>query len=477
MRLPGFVGPTYTLRDVSIDAQRCVNLFLEINELGTAANGERGALVSAPGKTKLATIGTGPIRGQIFTSTGRLVVVSGSEVYRVDYPGWVPVLVGSLLSSVGPVGMADNSLQILIVDGPNGYIVSLSTGDLTVIPGFPGGDTCAFVDDYFVVNIPGTSQFARSNGFDGFTWDPDNDNAAIGNPDALVAVVMDRRQIWLMGARSIEVWFNSGADTTFSRIDGGYMEYGCKAKASAIRFANTVAWLGDGPNASGVVWMAEGYTPKRISNHAVEFAIQGYANPEQATAYTYQQDGHVFYVLNFPSADRSWVFDIATGQWHERAYLGIDGKFQRDRGDNYCFAYDTNVVGDYQNGNIYQLSTSVYTDNGNSLVRMRRGIFASNNLKRMIVSFFQLDARIGVGLDGAPPVGLDPQVMLRYSDDGGNTWSTEQTRSLGKIGEYLTRVIWRRLGMTRKRVFEVKVSDPVSVTILGAEVEINAGAS
>jgi hypothetical protein len=477
-RINGFIGGAYTLQQVSIDCQRCMNLYPQITESQNQADGEIGALISAPGLRLLGTCGTGPIRGIYVASTGGMAVVSGSEVYRVGL-NWTFVKVGDLLTSSGRVSMADNGLQLIIVDGVHGYIVSLSTGTLTQITSasFPGADTVTFQDGYFICNNPGTGQFFWSNLYDGLTYDALNFITAEGSPDATVAVLSNARQLWVFGAKTIEVFWNSGSDSTFSRIDGAYIEYGCSAPSTALRFSNTIMWVGGGPNGAGIVWQAQGYQPKRVSNHGVELAIQGYGDLSSATAWAYQKDGHAFYVLNFPNANTSWVYDISTGQWHERAYLGSDGNFQRHRAECYAFGFNEHCVGDYQNGNIYALDSNTFTDNGNPLVRLRRAPHLSADGRRIFFSKFQLMSQVGVGLDGSPAVGIDPQVELRYSDDFGNTWSTPQARSLGKIGEYAKRVIWRRLGQSRTRVFEVRVSDPVDVTILGAELDATPGVS
>lgn len=476
-RFKGFVGPTYQLRNVSLDCQRCVNLYPEINEIGTAANGEIGALVSTPGLLRRVTCGNGPIRGMYYTSTGRLAVVSGNTVYRIG-SDWVSTAVGTITGSTGRVGMADNGVQLCIVDGSSGWIVSMVDGSLAPIPDFDGATNVVFQDGYFLANTPGTGQWRISGLYDGFSWDALDFASAESSPDQLLTIVTNNRLVWLFGSRSIEVWSNAGGvDFPFVRVEGATIEYGIAAPWTAVKFANTIIWLGDGPSATGIVWMAEGYQPKRISNHAVEYAIQGYGNLSTATAYGYQAGGHNFYVLNFPSANTSWVFDISTGQWHERAYLGGNGNFQRHRGECYAWAYNEHLVGDYENGKIYSLSDNIFTDDGNPLVRLRRSPVISDGLTRIFYSKFQLDCRIGVGLDGAPVVGVDPQVMLRFSDDRGNLWNAERVRSIGPIGQYGARVIWRQLGQGRNRVYEVRLSDPVPFAILGAEIDAIPGAS
>lgn len=478
MRLPGFIGPTYQLRTVNADCQRCVNLYPELNELKTATDGEIGALMPTPGLRLLGTCGSGPIRGVYTASTGGMVIVSGSEVYRVGY-GWTFTRIGDLLTNTGRVSIADNGTQIMIVDGANGYIVSLVTAELTRITSdaFPGANTVAYQDGYFICNNPGTGQFFWSALNNGLSWDALDFITAEGSPDATLAVVSDRRQLWVLGQKTVEVFYNSGGDTTWNRIDGAFAQYGLGATHTALGYNNTVVWLGGGEKGAGIVWMANGFTPQRISNHSVELAIKSYGDVSNATAWTYQHQGHAFYVLNFPNAEVSWVYDIATGQWHERAYLGLDGNFERHRAECYAFGFSEHVVGDYANANIYALDHAYFSDNGRALVRLRRSAHLSANALRMFVSKFQLICRVGTGLDGSPSVGSDPQVELRYSDDYGNTWTAPRSKPLGWIGQYAKRVIWRQLGSSRNRVYEIRISDPVDVAILGAEVDVKVGAA
>lgn len=478
MRLKGFIGPAYTLQTVSLDCQRCVNLFTQINEAQGAEDGEIGALVPTPGLTLLGTAGTGPIRGLYATSNGAAVAaVSGSKLYRIT-SGWTMTYVGDLLTDSGPVSMADNGVQIMVVDGTYGYILSLSTGTFEQITSdaFPGADTVTFQDGYFICNNPGTGQWFISGLYNGLSWDALDFVTAEGSPDNTVGVLSNQRQVWVFGEKSIEVWWNSGAsDYPFSRIDGAYIEYGCGAPHTAARYSNSVIWVGGGPNAAGIVWMAQGYQPKRISNHGVEVAIQSYGDITDATAWVYQHDGHAFYCLNFPSANATWVYDISTGTWHERCYLGTDGTLERHRAEAYAFAFDTHIVGDYETGNIYALDHAAYTDNGNAIVRLRRAPHLSVNGRRLYFGKFQLMSQMGMGLDGSPAVGTDPVAELRWSDDFGNTWSNAITRSLGKSGQYANRAIWRRLGQSRNRVFEIRVTDPVPVVLLGAELDAAPG--
>ena len=334
VRLRSFIGGAYTLQSVNLDCQRCVNLYPQINEQQTAQDGEIGALISTPGLKLLGTCGSGPIRALYTASSGGVIAVSGSAVYKIT-SGWVFTKIGDLITNSGPVSIADNGTQIILVDGRNGYVLNMVTGVLVQITssGFPGGDTVVFNGSYFLVNNPGTNQFARSASWDGLTWDALDFISAEANPDAVVAVRDFKNQLAVLGSQSVEFFWNSGSDTTYSRIDGSLIEYGCAAPQTAVKFANSMLFVGGGATGAGVVWQVDGYVPKRISNHGVEIAIQGYGDISTTTAFVYQHNGHAFYVLNFPNADASWVYDNSTCQMHARCYLGLDGNFERHRAE------------------------------------------------------------------------------------------------------------------------------------------------
>jgi len=313
---------------------------------------------------------------------------------------------------------------------------------------------------------------------DGTAIDPLEFASAEGSPDNLVAILIDHREAWLFGSDSVEVWYDSGAvDFPLTRIQGAFNEIGCAAPYSVAKLDNGIFWLGSDARGQGIVYRANGYTGQRVSTHAVEYAIGQYGDISDAIAYTYQQEGHAFYVLSFPTAGKTWAYDVATQSWHERASLD-GGEFTRHRSNCQCNFNGTTIVGDYLNGNIYAMELSAYSD-GTIPQRWLRSWRAlepqQNNLKRSAHHTLQLDCESGVGINETTQ-GNTPQAMLRWSDDGGHTWSSEHWASMGKIGEYGARVIWRRLGMTQKlrdRVYEVSGSDPVKVAIIGAELALS----
>jgi len=303
--------------------------------------------------------------------------------------------------------------------------------------------------------------------------DPLDFASAEGSPDGLVSLIIDHREAWLFGTNSVEVWYDAGLqDFPLQRIQGAFNEIGCIAPYSVAKLDNGIFWLGADARGRGIVYRANGYTGVRVSTHAVEWHIQDYTNMADAVAYTYQQDGHSFYVLNFPSANTTWVYDVAVNAWHERAAFSA-GEFTRHRSNCQMSFNNEIVVGDFENGNIYAFDLNVYADNGSirKWLRSWRALpTGQNNLRRTAQHSLQLNCESGVGLNDGQ--GSDPQVMLRWSDDGGHTWSNEHWSNMGKIGQYYRRVFWRKLGMTvklRDRVDEVSGTDPVKIAIMGAE--------
>ena len=467
------LGASYVARSINAADNRMVNMFPEM----TPDNGQTAAFLNrAPGLEFLQTVGTGPIRALWAhqTNGSDFYVVSGGEVYKLNSMTGTPTLLGTV-SGTGPVSIADNGTQIFFACNPDSYIYNEVTNVFAQItdPDFPGAVTVGYLDGYFVFNEPNSQRVWVTSLLDGLSVDPLDFASAEGSPDGLVGLIVDHREAWLFGTDSVEVWYDAGLpDFPLTRIQGAFNEIGCVAAFSIAKLDNGLFWLGTDARGQGIVYRANGYTGQRISTHAIEYAIAQYGDISDAIAYTYQQEGHAFYVLTFPSGDATWVYDVSTQAWHERA--GWDnGVFVRHRSNCQCNFGGNIIVGDYENGNIYQFSLDIYADNGGiqKWLRSWRALpTGQNNLKRTAHHSLQLNCESGVGLNDGQ--GSDPQAMLRWSDDGGHTWSSEHWATMGKIGAYYQRVFWRRLGMTlklRDRVYEVSGTDPVKIAIMGAE--------
>jgi hypothetical protein len=349
---------------------------------------------------------------------------------------------------------------------------------------FEGGTQCGFIDGYIVYNQPGTQKFWITNLYS-TVINPLGFASAEGQPDTLIGLLVDHREIWLFSSTHTEVWYDSGnANFPFSYIQGAYISHGIASPWTAVRLDNTVFWVGQDEFGTAIGWRANGYAPLRITTFAIEQAWQRYPlGASDAISWTYQQDGHAFWVINFPSGDATWVYDAASGTWHERGYLGTlqvnDGQMHRGRSNSHTFAFGKHIVGDWETGYVYQLSAEVFEDDGREIQRLRRAPFINNEDKRIYFSQFALAMEVSQGNPAAvepvtpPAEPVIPQINLRWSDDGGYTWSNYKTMSMGASGAYRTRVIWRRLGQARQRVFEVSTGqNNVNLALYAAYLEM-----
>ena len=470
MRVPLTVG-AYAAKSLIAEAQRCVNLFGEQNPQDAPVP---FTYYPTPGLTLVSTPPVAAESRCIYTaSNGNRYEVVGPSVYAVSAAN-VYTALGSLTTTSGPVSMVDNGLSVFIVDGSTaGFTIALNTNTMARCndPAFYGADKVDFVDGYFVFNKPGTTQFYISKYLD-VTFDPLDIASKSTYSDNLVTLAVMHREIWLFGALTTEVWFNTGAtDFTFGRMPGVFIEHGCAAVHSVAKIDLTLFWLSRDLQGQGVVFAGRNYQAERISTHAIEQAISTYSRIDDAIGFSYLQGGHAFYVLTFPTANATWCFDTATGQWHQRAYLEADGSLSRHRMNCHSFNAGRNLVGDWQTGAVYELDPDAYTDNGASIQRIRslpHILGADGN--RVMFRQFIADMEVGAGM---PDDSTDPLVSLRWSDDRGYTWGNSVTATIGRRGEFRTSIQFQRLGYARDRVFELSWSEPIKTALNGAWVDVS----
>lgn len=460
-----FLGGAYSLRSLPLAAQTCVNLYLEPNESGS---GEPGAFYGTPGLRTILPFDTVGARGG-HVAGGYAWMAVGERLYRID-TNLVASGIGFLSTPSGAVGMADNGTTLVVADYSGWYAIDLTTNAMTAVPGSPTMSDVSFIDNYLVgAKSDGTYCWANLNST---TVDALNFASAEGNPDKIVRTIADHRELWLFGTQSIEVAVvTSDPDLPFTRTS--FIEQGILAPKSAAKEDNSVFWLGRNESGQGVVYVAEGYIPRRISTFAIEQAIGSYANPELATAYTYQQDGHHFYVLNF--AEATWVYDINTQLWHQRAYRDpTTGQLERHRGESHVFYRGLHLVADHSLGLLYSMEVDYYLDGTAEIYRERAWHQMDAENRWITFNRGELIADMGVGLSGVQPSDwADPQVWLSWSNDGGRTWSSEHNSSMGKLGEYTHRAIWRRMGKGRTRYFKLRTTAAVRVVWRGFNLDMD----
>lgn len=463
-----FAVQSYKSKSLPVSAQRTVNCYAEKEPPDAKTE---VALFGAPGLISFSEVGLGPIRN-MHVMNSVLYVVSGQRLYSVSSSG-VATDIGGAITGSGYVSMADNGTQICIVNGVEGYIWS-STGGLQVISdiNFHAANSVTFFDNFFAFDWAGTNKWFISNSNDGTTYTGTDFAFAEVSSDFVLSLLNQQENMLIFGQRTIETWYDAGAlNFPFQRVTGATIERGCAAALTPVKEDSSVFFLGD----DLVFYRLNGTALVRQSTHAIEQAWQAYPTVSDAYCFSYTFEGHKFICVNFPTANATWFYDISTDLWHEReSWDQNNNSFGRWRGTCAVECYGQVLVGDLYSNNVGYLTSSAYTEFGNTIRMLATSPPLHSNRQRIFVSTLDLDVESGVGLTSGQ--GSSPIIYLDYSKDGGRTFNNLQRfNSLGAIGSYLTRCRWLRLGQARQWVFRVHISDPVKRVILRAYAEFTIG--
>ena len=474
MILP-FLGSSDPSQSPNASVQRTVNWYVEPIEV--AEGKARVVLYPTPGVEVFCRLSDGPVRA-LFAQNGRAFCVSGSIFYELFTDG-TSLARGVVASSDLPATISSNGEaggQLGITSGVNFYTYNLLTNTGPTVRASAANCTMAgFLDGYFIALDTATATLKVSTLEDGSVWDPTMVGQRNTAADKWVAMLISHREVWLLGSQKTDVWYNSGALFPLEPIPGAFMQVGCAAPYSAAVLGASVMWLGANENGQGIVWRAQGYQPVRVSHSAMEHAISQYSTVADAIGWTYQDQGHGFYVLQFPTAKACWVYDANTNQWHERLWWNTTtASYDCYRPMFHCFAFGKHLVGDRLTGAIYDMSINHRLDaDGAAIRRLRQGQHLCAEQQWQFYPSAQLDMETGVGTSAYP----NPKVMLQWSDDGGHTWSRERWESAGSMGTFGKQVTWNRLGRSRDRVFRVVVSDPVPWRLINFYAPVEGGTS
>lgn len=440
MKVP-FLGQAYQTRTPVGSSQTAINIFPEMTE---GNSDEVGSFIGTPGLI-LKFQGTGEVRG-LHQAGGYLWAVTGSTVYKLD-SNFNATNVGTLPNSSGRVSIIHNETQIAIAHGSGWHWIAFTGSAIAPVSGTPPNAILTYQDEYGLYT-DGAGLFGITALADLSSFDPLDVASAEALPDNLVSLISDHREIWLMGEESIEIWGNTGAALfPFERNPGGLIEQGCAAARSPTKMDNSIFWLGRDSNGQGVVYRSNGYLPIRISTHPIEYAINKYSDISDAIGWSYQEEGHVFYCLTFPSGDATWVYDVASKGWHQRAWMDSFGILHRHRANCYATFNGKHIVGDYANGAIYQMSLDAYTDNGDEIYRERTWDLPEYENQRIRLDKLQIFATIGDGASPTDPTAV--KLWLQVSRDAGRTFGFQRIIQTGAIGQTRARATWRRMGTAR----------------------------
>ena len=458
------VGQTYQQRSLPFNAQRTINFWPIFDQQGK----EVSALYGTPGLSLFATAGSLGHRQAFTSANGRCFFVAGTSLYEVTGGGTVTNR-GSLLSSTGNVSIDENDTQLGICDGANLYTLTYSNNTFAQVTDAELPSKVAFltvIDGYFVVVEGDTGRFYISSIGDGTAWDALDFATAESNPDELRCCKNALGQLWLFGRNTTEIWTNTGAsDFPFRRISGAIMQTGIIAPHSIQDVGNSVFWLGRDKRGGAMVYTASGFVPQPVSAEPINIALGKATDPENITSWAYQEEGHTFYALTGGGLETTLVYDLSTGQWHERSYNN-KGDLEPHLGQCATYAFGKQLVGDRRNGNIYEMSLDYYEDNGEEIVSERIYTHISDMDERIRYNVLEIGMETGVGnLTGE---GENPLISLQLSKDGARTWSNWFTTEIGKVGQYLTKVAFRRLGIAEQMTFKIRISAPVKKALTGS---------
>lgn len=479
----GLVGPSYTSQSLNADAQKTENWYVERIESDEGKS--KFALYPTPGTSVFAALPDSPVR-QEATINGRVFKVAGATLFEV-YSDGTYTNRGAVAKDAYPATISTSATQMLIVSAGFAYSYILATNVLTALTAQMLGTPSmgAFLEGYFIVLLKDSNQFQISNLLDVATWDALDTALVSLFPDNIVSMIVDHGELWFLGLTKSVAYQNTGnPDFPLEPIKASVIEQGCGAKWSPCRMDNSFFFWGADERGAMIAWRMQGYLPVRVSNHAIEFAVQGYSVSSDAVCYAYQDQGHAFWVTYFPTANKTWVYDAATGMWHERSYL-LNGVPTAHRSQCHVFAFGKHLVGDWASGNVYQMAIPVsngaggwsfVTDATNPIRRVRRAPIIADRNRWIYFHLLTIDVEVGLGpvpalTDGAG-ANRDPQMMLRWSNNSGKTWSNEYAMDCGQAGEYDTNVAFRRMGRSRKgRVFEISTSDAIPWRLTGEDLE------
>lgn len=578
----GLVGPAYRSQSVSADAQVLMNLYVENIESGMGKS--QAALYRTPGLKLLYSLGVLPLRGNgHITAQGRTFAVAGPSFYELLSPTMTPnfILRGTIPNDGTPVYMAASQTQVLIVSAGSLFVFTLGTNVLVKVSAFNANtglgllgipSQVRFADGFFFVLFANSNQIQVSNPGDGSTWQGVAQTTVSVFPDNVSAIFENQRLLWVFGPNATQPYYDSGNfPFPYDVIQGAKIEQGIAAPASPVKADNSIFWMGQDERGSGIFWRANGYTPQRVSTHAMEYEWSTYSTIADLLTYSYQEQGHTVVVLNFPTAQKTWCYDISTGQWFQKGFWNsTTATFTMHRAFCHTFNFGLHLVGDPTTGSVYQQSSTIFSDFGNAIRRVRRAPHLAKEESRIYHHELQVAVETGLGpqfqgsaaptiipmvdangalrslqmgeggileaplnptgdvssaqelfindegnatsweinisgtgiisaslepayVDSYPVsipfvsvegdqnwtlellnlgngvadlvafpqgiVGRGPLMTLKWSNDGGHTWSDGIDRDCGQAGEYTKRVIWRRLGQARDRVYELSFED------------------
>lgn len=476
-----FVGEAYTLNAPQLSCQTCINMY-PVLALDERLAKYPSAYFRTPGRVSIhsATAQLAKIGRWIGSYDSRLFCIIGNGFYEYDPVFDVLTSRGTLSSSSGYVKVLFNGVMLHILDGVSSKLFTLSTNAFTTLveADWEQAITGTFQDGYGIYPVPNSSQFMVSqlNDFTTFISTMRGSISIAG--EKLVAIQANSLDIWMFGQTKSEVWRNTGGNidipnsNPLERLQGSSIDRGCASVGSVVQVDNTIVWLSRTTQGVAEVVALDNLKPFVVSTEALHQEWNRYDTVSDAEAYAYTYQGHTFYVITFPSANKTWSFDFVTQKWHQLADWDSSLGFTRSNVSAFCYHTDNVPYAlTFNSDKIYRIDGDIYDSDGAPLILERTFPTMTAGLMYLTYYAFTLDLSKGIGLTSGQ--GEDPQIMLQISRDGGKTWGNEMWMSMGKIGEYSKMVKWTRLGTNRNFTARIRISDPVNVALFNATAVVN----
>lgn len=491
-KFPLFVNGAYRAMSPTADDEQTINWFPEVYKDEAPGGITEVALYPTPGIQTFAEVTEGVGGRAAMAMAGQCFFIIGSKLVELFANGTHTVR-GDVGNDGAPAKMVSSGItsnQLLIASAGRLYCYDLKTFALLQITetdvdsnyfthvGYSYGFFEAFNrDGEFDSSFNLSANIGSPNPGDdgGNTWDmADSQGRSLQGDPWLAMIVTSYGETWLLGEESSEVWYNNGsADFPFAPDPSGSIPYGIAAPFSVCEAGDRVVWLATTNDGDLAVASAQGFTPKRISDFALEAEMNAYKVVHDAEGETYRSAGHTFYKLTFPTERKTWVFDFQTAMWHRRGtWIVNDDEFDEWRPTWYCFFARKHLFCERRSGKIIEVDEKFFTDaDGRPLRRVRVSPTIRSENKRL--THKRLEVLIEAGINPVDFSVLNPVMMLRCSDDGGKTWGNELTQPMGNLGEYRQRLVWEKLGQSVARTYELSCSEALPVRVIDAFIEVD----
>lgn len=458
-------GASYVSRSRPLASQQTKNFYSQVTKQGR----DEFVLHSFPGLKEFGNIGS--------AAKDRGITRMGETGYRVADQTLYSFDSSGTHTSIGTIPgterctFANDGVNLAITNGSGKvYVYDGSTISQVTDTDIDGAKAVTFINNQFVYTKD--QLFIVSNVGDPTAANSLNAANAESKPDDIVRAYAFQQSLYLIGKETVEPWWNSGqGNPPFERIDGQISEVGCSALHSVAHTDEALYWLGD----DNAVYQASGGTRNRISTAAISNAISGYSKISDAVAYTFTFQGNNFYTITFPEADKTWCYNETLGPdvgWFELSSGTSGGRYQAR---SLVRVFNKNILADETNGKLYELDKETYTNNGDTIQRVRTtGVIDGSVLNapgaRVQMSRLELIMETGIGLVSGQ--GDDPQVMFELSFDGGKSWKEKGWVKVGRLGDNMRRVEMFTLDTFYSMMIRITTSDPVPYSIYSAAIDL-----